>query len=371
MASRSGQVTLRGRFSEGSVVTLTRVDGEHTLRPQGGEDIETKTVEGRDGVSFVQFTRGVEVGARYFIHGINDGSPLEIRARGGERDDESAVLAQPPIQPDRVRLTDGTWSDERPTKESAPKLATTFPSQRQVADGTQQRSDTPRGSAHPVDPEREEPVRRQESVKEGTPQMSDTRPRELDDGSRVGGGGEASEIILGSQRQEDTPDGVQQRSDTPTGVAQPLPAGDMVQAQEARDSSQTRESRGDNTRGAAEPLDVKGVKSGAPTGAKQKDSEERQEEALRRRVEAPREVPTDPLLLAGENVGRDAQGQPVYEDVAAAAGIEPASDEPDPVRVEAGRKAAETRRRNEEAAARQEAANEARMTEQQRERDES
>jgi hypothetical protein len=347
MASK-GQVTLRGRFSKGSVVTLTKVAGEHVLRPAGGEQVETKTVEEKDGTSFVQFTSGVEVGARYFVHGINDGFPLEVRVTGREADADSEVLAQAPVQPDRVKLTDGSFLADKPTKESPPKLAVTFPGQRQVADGIVQRSDTPRGSAHPVDVGREEPVRRQESVKDGTVQMSDTRPREVD-GVKVGGGGEATEIVLGAQRQEDTPDSVIQRSSTPTGVSQPLPAGDMVEAQEVRDSSATRESRGDNTRGAAEPLEAKGVKSGPPTGSKQEASEERQAEALRRRVEAPREVPTDPLLLEGENVGRDAQGQPVYEDVAAAAGIEPASDEPDPARVKAGKKAAATRKRNEEA----------------------
>jgi hypothetical protein len=45
MASRSaGQVTLRGRFPVGAVVTLTRVAGEHVLRPEGGEEVEVQTV---------------------------------------------------------------------------------------------------------------------------------------------------------------------------------------------------------------------------------------------------------------------------------------------------------------------------------------
>jgi hypothetical protein len=44
MASSKGQVTLRGRFSPGDVVTLTKVAGPHVLRPEGGEAIETQTV---------------------------------------------------------------------------------------------------------------------------------------------------------------------------------------------------------------------------------------------------------------------------------------------------------------------------------------
>ena len=79
-STKKGQVTLRGRFSKGSVVTLTKVASEAALRPEGGEDVETKTVGEKDGVSFVQFT-GVEQDARYIIHGINDGQPLAIRAR--------------------------------------------------------------------------------------------------------------------------------------------------------------------------------------------------------------------------------------------------------------------------------------------------
>jgi hypothetical protein len=86
--ARSGQVTLRGRFPVGAVVTLTRVAGEHVLRPEGGEDVEVKTVEEEKGaprVGFVRFTKGVEPGARYFIHGLNDGVPLQVRVTGRRR----------------------------------------------------------------------------------------------------------------------------------------------------------------------------------------------------------------------------------------------------------------------------------------------
>jgi hypothetical protein len=92
---------------------------------------------------------------------------------------------------------------------------------------------------------------------------------------------------------------------------------------------------------------VKGAKLGAPTGANEKQSLERQEEALRART-APR-APDQPADERINLSGLDAQGQPVYSDVAAAAGVDPAreagdpyakQDGPDPARVAAGRKAA-------------------------------
>jgi hypothetical protein len=88
MASSKGQVTLRGRFSPGDVVTLTKVAGPHVLRPEGGEEIETQTVtEEKDAprVGYVRFSKGVEIGARYFIHGLHDGRPQEVRITGKTR----------------------------------------------------------------------------------------------------------------------------------------------------------------------------------------------------------------------------------------------------------------------------------------------
>jgi hypothetical protein len=341
MASRGGQVTLRGRFSVGSVVTLTRVAGEGTLRAEGGEDVETKTVVEEDGVprvGFVRFSKGVEPGARYIIHGINDGVPLQIRARGRESGDPAEVLEQPPVQPDRTRLSDGSWSDEAPTKESAPDVLAAQADLRHVPRGTQLRSDTPRGSAHPVDPGRPEPVRRQEDVKEGTPQMSDTRPREVDGRPVVGaGGGEATELLVGPQRQEDVPEGVPQRSSTPTGTAQVIPAGDAVRQAGVRESSQARESRGDWTRAGAEPLEAKGVKIGAVKGSSQKDSEAR-----------------DAKVKQAE---RDAAVAPPIEDVAPSAGPDSGTEDDEAARrSDAAKKAARTRKRNERRRAREESA---------------
>jgi hypothetical protein len=342
MASSKGQVTLRGRFSKGSIVTLTRVAGEHTLRPEGGEDIETKTVGEKDGVSEVKFTKGVEVGARYFIHGLEDGAPIQLRATG-KKAEEDTGLAQPPIVPDRLRLADGSFADEAPTKESAPPaFVGPGPGQHQVGDDVPQRSSTLRGSAHPVDPDEQTPKRRQEDVKEGTPQMSDTRPREVD-GERVGGGGEATELIVGPQRQEDVPKGTPQRSSTAAGEAMPIPAGDAVSAQQARESSLAKESRGEPGKAASDPLDPKGAKAGPPTGATEKASEKRHEEitASDRAQAAPVPAPEKADGTAGPGPsedGLDAQGQPVDPGVAAAAGVEPAEKPAEPVRKSAPRR---------------------------------
>jgi hypothetical protein len=327
MAS-SGQVTLRGRFPVGSVVTLTKVAGEHVLRPEGGEEVEVKTVTEEDGaprVGYVRFSKGVEVGARYFIHGLVDGRPLEVRARGRAKDDPNEVFEQPPIAPDRMRLADGSWSDEAPTKESAPDILAAQADIRHVKKGTVLRSDTPRGEAHPLDPEERAPKRTQDDVDDGAVQMSDTRRREVD-GQLVGGGGEASELVLGPQRQEDVPKGMVQRSDTPTGVATPIPAGNAVQQAQDRESSFAKETRGEPVRASAEPIAAKHARMGPPSGSTQERSEKRdaelkkseREAALRTRV---LDQPGDELL---ETSGHDAQGQPAAEDVARAAGVEPA-----------------------------------------------
>ena len=55
-----GQVTLRGRFAPGDVVTLVKVAGPHVLRSEGGEEIETKEVEEQEDqprVGCVSFSR--------------------------------------------------------------------------------------------------------------------------------------------------------------------------------------------------------------------------------------------------------------------------------------------------------------------------
>lgn len=289
----SARVALNGRFRPGTQVRLVKVRDERALRSEGGETVGTAKVDS-DGL--VKFTSGVEVGARYFIVGQVDGQPLEVRARGRAADDPAEVLEQAPVSTDRVRLSDGSWLDETPERVKAPSMEVgPAPSQQQVPAGTVQRSDTPRGTAHPLDPAEPAPYPRQEDVPDGTVQMSDTET------------GRAAPIIESVQRQEDVPSGVVQRSDTPTGVATPIPVGNAVAAQQDRESSLAKAARGEPVRAAAEPLKV-------PTGGK-----------ARRSSAAPVNVtpgaPNDRDVLTGH----DAQGQPADPDVARALGIEPAS----------------------------------------------
>lgn len=319
----SGQVTLRGRFSKGTEVELVRVAGEHSLRSEGGEVVATKTVEEENGAPYVQFTTGVERDARYFIRGLDDGRPLEVRVRGRGKDDPSEVLAQPPIRPDRQRLSDGSWSDEKPERQKTPGAEVApGPSQAQVPDKTPQRSATFRGSGHPVDPDEKAPYRSQEDVPDGTPQASDTRRRELEDGTVVGGGGRAAVVAVGPQRQEDVKGSVPQRSSTPTGTAAVIPSGDAVKVQQSKESAIGKELRGEPGRVAAEPID----KAKAPTGASGPQSHKRHEEIVKSEREA-RDTPQVLDQPGDENLdtsGLDAQGQPASEDVAHASGVEPA-----------------------------------------------
>lgn len=123
MATTKGQVTLRGRFRAGSLVRLVRVAGEHVLRPEGGDEIAEATV---DAAGCVQFTKGVEAGARYFVVGQLDGTPLEVRCRGNVPEEENSVLAQAPVQPERQKLSGGKFADEvvpHGAPRSAPKPA--------------------------------------------------------------------------------------------------------------------------------------------------------------------------------------------------------------------------------------------------------
>jgi hypothetical protein len=233
-----GQITLRGRFPDGAHVRLVEVRDETVLRSEGGKLVATGKV--RDGE--VKFKDGVKAGARYFAVGYVNGQPLEVRVRGNTVSDDTA-LAQPPVGPDRVRLSDGSWLDEAPDREKAPRAEVgPAPAQRQVPKGTPQRSETPRGTAHPVVDGEPAPYAAQGDVSKGAPQMSDT---EL---------GRAAPIIAGPARQEDVPKGVPQRSETPSGVATVIPAGDAVEAVLERESSLAKVARGEPGRAAAEPL---------------------------------------------------------------------------------------------------------------------
>jgi hypothetical protein len=301
MAS-GAHVTVRGRFSAGTRVELVRVAGAHVLRSEGGEVVDDAVVERDDaGVASVRFSKGVVEGGRYFVRGV-DGGPQEVRARGRASDDPGE-LAQPPVMPDRTRLSDGSWNDKPPTKESAPHVLAGFADLRHAPDGTVLRSDTPRGAAHPLDPDEPAPYRAQADVPDGVVQASDTER------------GAAAEIPLGPQRQEDVRAGVVQRSATPTGVATPIPAGDSIEQALVRESSRAKEARGDWTRAGAEPLDVKGVRHRTPRGSSQRESEERHAELSR-----PATVIAAEAAEAAEKAARRQDSSPRSSESSGAAG---------------------------------------------------
>jgi hypothetical protein len=296
-----GKTTLRGRFPRGTVVRLVEVQDASVLRSEGAEEVDVQTVDDDGEVTF-----STDVGQRYIATAYVNGQPLEVRVTGRESDDET-LFGQPPIQPDRVRLSDGTWADEAPERvkkgdlplEAAPDLA-----QWQVPEGTPQRSDTPRGTAHPVDPEEPTPYQSQEQLKEdegdNVKQASDTET------------GRATRIAVGPQRQEDVPAGVWQRSHTPTGVATVIPGGGPVAAQQAKESSLAKELRGEPGRAAAEPLR-------AATGAGGDGNVSNMPGALTQ----PGPGPIEGTTTQPNRTGLDAQGQPLYPDVARANALIP------------------------------------------------
>jgi hypothetical protein len=303
--AKQGKVRLNGRFSPGTVVRLVKVDGAATLRADGDGGEATQVVD-KDGQ--VEFP--AEVAARYLIVGYQNGFPLEVRVTGREASDVNSEVFQAPVRPDRVRLGDGSWADEAPERvkrsdqppfEGAPHAAQGF-----VAEGTVQRSDTPRGSAHPHDPEEPSPLPDISSRGKGQVLMSDTPM------------GTLHPAEVGAQRQEDVPAGTWQRSDTPTGVATPLPSGGPVKAQREKESSEARSKRGTPQQAAAEPL---GTTRAGLSGTRKQVSN------------APAGL-TQPGM-GPSRTGHDAMGQPAYPDISAAAGVPPAEKPLEAIRGDA------------------------------------
>lgn len=154
MASKSAGIKLRGRFPAGTQVRLVRVEGPHVMRPgPQHETVDTQKVD-KDGV--LEF-KGVEAGERYFAVGLNHGFPVEVRLTG-KADPDTANHAE--MYGDnglyqRVKLSDGSFLDEDPEQHQDTNLpeGATWLGQHQVPKGTLQRSDTPRGSAHPISQE--------------------------------------------------------------------------------------------------------------------------------------------------------------------------------------------------------------------------
>ena len=147
--AKQGAVRLAGRFKPGTRVRLVKVRDERVMRSEGGREVATGTV-GDDGV--IEFGEGVEVGARYFACGYVDGTYLEVRLRGRDRDDD-AVNAQAPVGIDRVRLSDGSFLDSPPEQHQETGLpeGAVHRGQHQVPEGVVQRADSPRGQAYPIE----------------------------------------------------------------------------------------------------------------------------------------------------------------------------------------------------------------------------
>jgi hypothetical protein len=195
MASRSGQVTLRGRFSVGSVVTLTKVAGEHVAGGgrRGRRDEDGGEEDGAPRVGFVRFSKGVEPGRGTSFTGSTTG----CRCRSGcgpEADDPSEVLEQAPILPDRTRMSDGSWSDEAPTKESAPDVLAAQADLRHVRTGCSS-GRTRRGGRRirSIRTSRSRCVGRRTCRR--ARRRCRTRGRVRSTVCRVGGGGEATELL--------------------------------------------------------------------------------------------------------------------------------------------------------------------------------
>jgi hypothetical protein len=218
-----------------------KVSDESVLRSAGGEVVDSGTVDDDGSVTL----RGLDKGERGFIRGNNGGFPLEIRVTGRDSADDDAGLAQAPVVTDRTRLSDGTFVDEAPEKGDAGFGGVgPAPGQHQVPKGTVQRSDTPRGTAHPVDTDEKAPYPSQDDVDDGTVQRSDTDS------------GQATPIAHEAPlSQEDVNAPTLQRSDTPLGTATPIPKGDAVQAQLDREAADTKAAVGEPVKAAAAPVD--------------------------------------------------------------------------------------------------------------------
>jgi hypothetical protein len=153
-SSKAGKLTLRGRFSPGSTVRLVKVDGPHVMRPGPNDETVDEQKVDKDGT--LEFSKGVSVGDRYFAVGQVDGQHREVRLTGRTEDDPGHLAGYEPVSPDRARVGiggTGGWADEPQPRQDGDEQTVdgqTWLAQDQVSKGTVQRSDTIRGSAHPI-----------------------------------------------------------------------------------------------------------------------------------------------------------------------------------------------------------------------------
>jgi hypothetical protein len=95
-----GVVVVAGIFPPGSVVVLTKMEGDYVLRPEGGEEVARRLVDDNGNVGF----DSLEVGERYFASGYVGGYPVDVRCHGVDAEAPDHELAQAPVQPETPKI---------------------------------------------------------------------------------------------------------------------------------------------------------------------------------------------------------------------------------------------------------------------------
>jgi hypothetical protein len=91
--SGEGCVVVAGIFPTGTVCRCVKAAGPEVLRPEGGELMDTRTVDDAGFVGFV----GLEVGSSYFVSAYVNGEPVDIRVKGRTVTDLNEFLSQAPV----------------------------------------------------------------------------------------------------------------------------------------------------------------------------------------------------------------------------------------------------------------------------------
>jgi hypothetical protein len=166
--SETKGLTLRGRFTPGSEVRLTRASGPEQQRPGPADEVvDTQTVSGEGELTF----SGTEPGERYFASGYVDGQPVDVRLTGREDPEDSFLAGYEPQPRERQKLADGSWADEPVKREKHDEQqieGQTWLAQDQVGDDVPQRSATLRGAATPISAQERERATRQWRKQEPT-----------------------------------------------------------------------------------------------------------------------------------------------------------------------------------------------------------
>lgn len=234
--AKQAHVKLAGRFPVGADVELVKVKDERVLRTSPSDQVIGQETVGEDGT--VEFTKGIDVGGRYFVRGRVNGDLREVRITGTET--ASAVLSQPPVGNDEVKIgtTGKTLAELAAEDEDPPEIEVHPAAKQSQARNVLQRSATPLGYATPVEEDEKQPYGEQGDY-EGYEQRSDTEH------------GQAALVQDRVERQEDTDGSFLQRSDTPHGVTTPIPDGGALKATLERDASAAKDVGGTEPNKAA------------------------------------------------------------------------------------------------------------------------